>query len=40
MAQATQDTGRVLKQMDDAEVGKLHWKIMFISGMGFFYRFV
>jgi hypothetical protein len=21
--------------MDDAEVGKVHWKIMFISGMGF-----
>jgi hypothetical protein len=35
MAQATQDTQGVLQQMDDAEVGKVHWKIMFISGMGF-----
>lgn len=36
MANALQDTAGVLKQMDEAKVGKVHWKIMFISGMGFF----
>jgi MFS transporter, PHS family, inorganic phosphate transporter len=35
MAQAISSEG-VLKQMDDAEIGRVHWKIMFISGMGFF----
>jgi MFS transporter, PHS family, inorganic phosphate transporter len=24
------------KELDEAKVSKLHWKIMFISGMGFF----
>ena len=24
------------KEMDEAKPSKLHWKIMFISGMGFF----
>ena len=36
MAQATQDNEGRLKEMDEAQVSKLHWKIMFISGMGFF----
>ena len=36
MAQATQGRESALKQMDEADVGKVHWKIMFISGMGFF----
>jgi MFS transporter, PHS family, inorganic phosphate transporter len=25
-----------LQQFDEAKVSKLHWKIMFVSGMGFF----
>jgi MFS transporter, PHS family, inorganic phosphate transporter len=36
MAQATRNSASVLAQMDDAEAGQLHWKIMFTSGMGFF----
>ncbi len=36
MAQTKPDGESVLQQMDEAEVGKVHWKIMFISGMGFF----
>jgi MFS transporter, PHS family, inorganic phosphate transporter len=27
---------RDLKQFDEAEISSLHWKIMFVSGMGFF----
>src|ERR1700761_2439961 len=31
------DTGdHVLARLDESKVTKLHWKIMFISGMGFF----
>jgi MFS transporter, PHS family, inorganic phosphate transporter len=26
----------ILSRMDDFEITKQHWKIMFISGMGFF----
>ena len=26
----------ILSRMDDSEITKQHWKIMFISGMGFF----
>ena len=26
----------VLKRLDEARVGRAHWKILFISGMGFF----
>ena len=34
---ATENPGEdVLAHMDDFEVTALHWKIMFISGMGFF----
>ena len=36
MAEATQNNSAALQKMDEAEVGKTHWKIMFISGMGFF----
>jgi PHS family inorganic phosphate transporter-like MFS transporter len=36
IAQETQISHARLMQMDEADVGKLHWKIMFISGMGFF----
>jgi MFS transporter, PHS family, inorganic phosphate transporter len=27
---------RMLEQLDDAPTSREHWKIMFISGMGFF----
>ena len=34
---ATLPTGAdVIQQMDEAKLSRLHWKIMFISGMGFF----
>ena len=34
---ATQPAGSdVLAGMDEAQLSRLHWKIMFISGMGFF----
>ena len=34
---ATADSGdNVLARFDDCKVTALHWKIMFISGMGFF----
>jgi len=34
---ATQPAGAdVLAQMDEAKLSRMHWKIMFISGMGFF----
>jgi hypothetical protein len=26
----------VLSQMDEAAISRVHWRIMFISGMGFF----
>ena len=29
-------TAQNLQELDDAEVSALHWKIMFVSGMGFF----
>ncbi len=34
---ATLPTGAdVIQRMDEAKLSRLHWKIMFISGMGFF----
>jgi PHS family inorganic phosphate transporter-like MFS transporter len=31
------DTGdSVLARLDESKITRLHWKIMFISGMGFF----
>ena len=36
MPEATPTYDNMLRQMDDAAVGSMHWKIMFISGMGFF----
>jgi MFS family permease len=36
MPQSTNESAGRLKEMDDAKIGKMHWKIMFISGMGFF----
>ena len=36
MAVAQSAGADVLAQMDDAKLSRLHWKIMFISGMGFF----
>ena len=29
-------TAEDLKKLDDGKVSPLHWKIMFVSGMGFF----
>ena len=36
MAATTAAGGDVLAQMDEAKLSPVHWKIMFISGMGFF----
>ena len=36
MAVAQPAGADVLAQMDEAKLSRLHWKIMFISGMGFF----
>ena len=36
MAVAQSAGADVLAQMDEAKLSRLHWKIMFISGMGFF----
>src|ERR1700744_2340785 len=37
MTIATADPGdNVLARLDDSQVTSVHWKIMFISGMGFF----
>ena len=36
MAVAQPADADVLAQMDKAKLSPLHWKIMFISGMGFF----
>ena len=36
MAVAQPADADVLAQMDEAKLSRLHWKIMFISGMGFF----
>jgi hypothetical protein len=27
---------RQLKELDEAKISKLHWKIVFVSGLGFF----
>ena len=36
MATKTADQSELLKQLDSSKITKLHWKIMLISGMGFF----
>jgi MFS family permease len=36
MAQTLEGAEAALQQMDGAKIGSIHWKIMFISGMGFF----
>jgi MFS family permease len=36
MSDATMNETDILSRMDDSKITKQHWKIMFISGMGFF----
>jgi MFS family permease len=36
MSDATMDQTDLLSRMDDSKITKQHWKVMFISGMGFF----
>ena len=36
MSDATMNQTDILSRMDDSKIMKQHWKIMFISGMGFF----
>jgi len=36
MSDATTSETDILSRMDDSKITKQHWKIMFISGMGFF----
>jgi PHS family inorganic phosphate transporter-like MFS transporter len=36
MSDATMDQTDILSRMDDSKITKQHWKVMFISGMGFF----
>src|SRR5580704_10298947 len=36
MSDATMSEADILARMDDSGITKQHWKIMFISGMGFF----
>jgi hypothetical protein len=36
MSDATMNQTDILSRMDDSKITKQHWKIMFISGMGFF----
>ncbi len=36
MSDETMDEADILSRMDDSKITKQHWKIMFISGMGFF----
>ena len=36
MSDATMNEADILSRMDDSKITKQHWKIMFISGMGFF----
>ena len=36
MSDATMNETAILSRMDDSKITKQHWKIMFISGMGFF----
>jgi MFS transporter, PHS family, inorganic phosphate transporter len=36
MSDATMKQTDILSRMDDSKITKQHWKIMFISGMGFF----
>ena len=36
MTDATMNETDILARMDDSEITRQHWKIMFISGMGFF----
>jgi MFS transporter, PHS family, inorganic phosphate transporter len=36
MSQTPLSETDILSRMDDSEITKQHWKIMFISGMGFF----
>jgi MFS transporter, PHS family, inorganic phosphate transporter len=36
MPDANRDHSSILQRMDESKIKKLHWKVMFISGMGFF----
>jgi PHS family inorganic phosphate transporter-like MFS transporter len=36
MSDATMNQTDILSRMDDSKITKQHWKVMFISGMGFF----
>jgi len=36
MSQAAMREADILSRMDDSKITKQHWKVMFISGMGFF----
>src|SRR6202167_2162092 len=36
MSDATMNETDILSRMDDSKITKQHWKVMFISGMGFF----
>lgn len=36
MAEVADDYSSILKRMDESKVTRLHWRVMFISGMGFF----
>lgn len=36
MAATLRPSADVLERMDSAALSRFHWKIMFISGMGFF----
>src|ERR1700678_436126 len=36
MSDVTENGAEMLSRMDDSEITRQHWKIMFISGMGFF----
>jgi hypothetical protein len=36
MSDATFNETDILSRMDESNVTKQHWKVMFISGMGFF----
>src|SRR5580700_7433532 len=36
MSDATMNQADILSRMDDSKITKQHWKVMFISGMGFF----
>jgi PHS family inorganic phosphate transporter-like MFS transporter len=36
MSDLTENGAEMLSRMDDSKITRQHWKIMFISGMGFF----